>query len=164
MSGGQAKNGALMQLMADVCNMGIVLPKDGKEGKNGGVIDPVVLGSAMLGRYADEASKAGAKGREGQAERMWDIMVRFFIFLSFFPLIPCNFLSFFFVLQVEMTPVGTLIPPKATNKEKKLLEAKYKIFLETIQIQRRWRKEMEDAANEIEPKYTNNINSYTLRQ
>ena len=63
-----------------------------------------------------------------------------------------------------MTPVGTLIPPKATNKEKKLLEAKYKIFLETIQIQRRWRKEMEDAANEIEPKYTNNINSYTLRQ
>ena len=87
MSGGQAKNGALMQLMADVCDMGIVLPKEGKEGKKGGVIDPVVLGSAMLGRYADEASKAGAKGREGQAERMWDIMVRFFIiniYLSFF--------------------------------------------------------------------------------
>jgi len=80
MSGGQAKNGALMQLMADVCDMGIVLPKDGKEGKKGGVIDPVVLGSAMLGRYADEATKAGAKGREGQAERMWDIMVRFFFF------------------------------------------------------------------------------------
>ena len=71
------KNGALMQLMADVCDMEIVLPKDGK----GGVIDPVVLGSAMLGRYADEASKAGAKGREGQAERMWDIMVRFFVIL-----------------------------------------------------------------------------------
>jgi hypothetical protein len=71
-----------MQLMADVCNMGVVLPKDSKEGKKGGVIDPVVLGSAMLGRYADEASKAGAKGREGQAERMWDIMVRFY--LSFF--------------------------------------------------------------------------------
>ena len=87
MSGGQAKNGPLMQLMADVCDMGIVLPKDGKEGKKGGVIDPVVLGSAMLGRYADEASKAGAKGREGQAKRMWDIMVRFFIiniYLSFF--------------------------------------------------------------------------------
>jgi len=128
MSGGQAKNASLMQLMADVCNMGIVLPKDGKEGKKGGVIDPVVLGSAMLGRYADEASKAGAKGREGQAERMWDIMV-------------------------EMTPVGTLIPPKATNKEKKLLESKYRIFLESIEIQKRWRKEMEDAANEVEPIY-----------
>jgi len=124
MSGGQAKNTSLMQLMADVCNMGIVLPKDGKKGKKGGVIDPVVLGSAMLGRYADEASKAGAKGREGQAERMWDIMV-------------------------EMTPVGTLISPKATNKEKKLLESKYRIFLESIEIQKRWRKEMEDAANEV---------------
>jgi len=52
-----------------------------------------------------------------------------------------------------MTPVGTLITPKATNKEKKLLESKYKIFLETIEIQKRWRKQMEDAANEIEPKY-----------
>ena len=50
MSGGQAKNASLMQLMADVCNMGIVLPKEGKEGKKGGVIDPVVLGSAMLGK------------------------------------------------------------------------------------------------------------------
>ena len=92
MSGGQAKNASLMQLMADVCNMGIVLPKDGKEGKKGGVIDPVVLGSAMLGRYADEASRAGAKGREGQAERMWDIMVCRFFFLSFI-LIPYLFLS-----------------------------------------------------------------------
>ena len=82
MSGGQAKNASLMQLMADVCNMGIVLPKDSKEGKKGCVIDPVVLGSAMLGRYADEASKADAKGREGQPERMWDIMV---LFLSLFP-------------------------------------------------------------------------------
>ena len=84
MSGGQAKNASLMQLMADVCNMGIVLPKEGKEGKKGGVIDPVVLGSAMLGRYADEASKAGAKGREGQAERMWDIMVRFYFHSLFY--------------------------------------------------------------------------------
>jgi hypothetical protein len=67
-----------MQLMADVCKMGIVLPKEGKEG---GVIDPVVLGSAMSGRYADEATKAGVKGRE----RMWDISIlisiRFFFFL-----------------------------------------------------------------------------------
>ena len=52
-----------------------------------------------------------------------------------------------------MTPVGTLIPPNATNKEKKLLDGKYRIFLETIEIQKRWRKEMEDAANEIGPRY-----------
>ena len=51
-----------------------------------------------------------------------------------------------------MTPVGTLIPPKATNKEKMLIESKYRIFLESIEIQKRWRKEMENAANEIELK------------
>ena len=35
---------------------------------------------------------------------------------------------------------------KLTDKEKKLLEAKYKIFLEAIEIQRRWRNEMEEAS------------------
>jgi len=120
MSGGQTKNGALIQLMADVCGMGIVVPKDGKQGRGtGGVVDPVVLGAAILGRCADEARNR--RGREGQAERLWGIMV-------------------------EMTPVGTFIPPKASSKEQKLLEAKYKIFLETIDIQKKWRKEMEDAA------------------
>jgi hypothetical protein len=46
-----------------------------------------------------------------------------------------------------MTPVGTLVAPAATAKEKKLLEAKYKIFRETIEIQQRWRLEMEDASS-----------------
>jgi hypothetical protein len=45
-----------------------------------------------------------------------------------------------------MTPHGTLISPKATAKEKKLLDAKYKIFRESIDIQKRWRKEMEAAS------------------
>lgn len=44
-----------------------------------------------------------------------------------------------------MTPPGTLVSPNATTREEKLLEAKYKIFLESIDIQKRWRKEMEDA-------------------
>ncbi len=48
--------------------------------------------------------------------------------------------------QVEMTPAGTMVEPAASPKEKKLLEAKYKIFLEAIDIQRRWRKEMEEAS------------------
>ena len=122
------KNQALMQLMADVCGMGIVVPKNSK-------VDPVGLGAAMLGRYAAEARKGE---REGQAERLWSIMVSFPFFAS---------VSFCFTSsQVEMTPTGILIPPRASTKEKKLLEAKYKIFLETIDIQKRWRKEMEDAA------------------
>ena len=45
-----------------------------------------------------------------------------------------------------MTPPGTMIAPAASAKEKKLLEAKYKIFLESIDIQKRWRKQMEEAS------------------
>ena len=47
--------------------------------------------------------------------------------------------------QVEMTPPGTLVSPEASSGEKNILEAKYKIFLETIEIQRRWRREVEAA-------------------
>jgi hypothetical protein len=45
-----------------------------------------------------------------------------------------------------MTPPGTLVAPAASPREKKLLEAKYKIFRESIDIQKRWRKEMEAAS------------------
>ncbi|TFK43052.1 Pentulose kinase [Crucibulum laeve] len=115
MSGGQAKNIALMQLFANACSMPVVLPFEHS--------GAVVLGAAMLGRFAAEASAKGAKGidSEQQGEALWNIMV-------------------------EMTPPGTVVPPKATEKEKRLLEAKYKIFREQIEIQTRWRKEMEEAA------------------
>ena len=49
-------------------------------------------------------------------------------------------------MQVEMTPPGTMVVPAASAKEEKLLEAKYKIFRESIDIQKRWRKEMENAS------------------
>ncbi|KIJ19817.1 D-ribulokinase [Paxillus involutus ATCC 200175] len=49
-------------------------------------------------------------------------------------------------IMVEMTLPGTLVAPAAPPKVKKLLDAKYKIFRETIEIQQRWRKEMEEAA------------------
>jgi hypothetical protein len=45
-----------------------------------------------------------------------------------------------------MTPPGTVVVPSASAKDKKLLNAKFKIFMETIDIQRRWRVEMEEAA------------------
>lgn len=60
MSGGQAKNIALMQLFADTCNMPVVLPYSHSEA--------VVLGAAMLGRFAAEGS--------GDSSKLWDIMVR----------------------------------------------------------------------------------------
>jgi hypothetical protein len=38
-----------------------------------------------------------------------------------------------------MTPAGTAVVPSATAYEQRLLDAKYKIFRESIDIQRRWR-------------------------
>ncbi|KAJ7179530.1 FGGY family of carbohydrate kinase [Mycena filopes] len=117
MSGGQATNGVLMQLFADVCGVGVVVPRKGEHA------GAVVRGAAVLGRFAAErAQGAGAAlGEKEQGEALWRIMV-------------------------EMTPPGTLVSPGASPKEKKLLEAKYKIFRESIEIQQRWRKEMEEAA------------------
>ena len=51
-------------------------------------------------------------------------------------------------LQVEMTAPGTVIPVSVNSREKKLLAAKYSIFREAIEIQKRWRKKMEDAVSE----------------
>ena len=48
-SGGQAKNAPLMQLLADVCGVPVILP-----GLDGGT--SVVLGAAMLGRFAAEVT------------------------------------------------------------------------------------------------------------
>lgn len=91
-SGGQAKNAPLVQLLADVCNVGVVLPHDGDTA--------VVLGAAMLGRFAHEVTRElqakhaqdGKSVEVGEAvlktqqdvereserfgERLWHIMVR----------------------------------------------------------------------------------------
>lgn len=68
MSGGQAKNLMLMQLFANTCGMPVVLPE------NSGAA--VVLGAAMLGRFAAESGKKGKMTEEEQGEALWNIMVR----------------------------------------------------------------------------------------
>ncbi|KZT12662.1 Pentulose kinase [Laetiporus sulphureus 93-53] len=113
MSGGQAKNLMLMRLFANTCSMPVVLPQSSGAA--------VVLGAAMLGRFAAEAGKRERMTEKEQCEALWNIMI-------------------------EMTPPGTMIAPSASAREKKLLLAKYKIFRESIDIQKRWRKEMEDAS------------------
>ncbi|KIK65750.1 hypothetical protein GYMLUDRAFT_39265 [Collybiopsis luxurians FD-317 M1] len=84
----------------------------------------VPLGAAMLGRFAAEAAKKGVEtmNEDQQGELLWDIMV-------------------------EMTPPGTIVKPAASAREKKLIEAKYKIFREAIDLQYRWRKQIEEALN-----------------
>ncbi|TFY81049.1 hypothetical protein EWM64_g2960 [Hericium alpestre] len=76
-------------------------------------------GAAMLGRFAAEFK--GGMETDEHNKRLWGIMV-------------------------EMTPPATIVPPAASPKEKRLLEAKYKIFRESIDIQTRWRKDMEEAS------------------
>ena len=60
-SGGQSKNVALLQLLANTCDMPVVTPHSSSTA--------VVTGAAMLGRFAAEAS-------EGNGGGLWDIMVR----------------------------------------------------------------------------------------
>ncbi|KAG8830030.1 hypothetical protein FRC18_008727 [Serendipita sp. 400] len=126
-SGGQAKNIHLVQLLADVCQIPVILPNNYEAS--------VVLGAAMLGRFGHEVSQEKAsdnwEGFASQEEvdlesgklggKLWDIMV-------------------------EMTQAGEIVPPAASPGDLKLLDAKYKIFRETIETQKRWRAIMEDAA------------------
>ncbi|KAI9507189.1 Pentulose kinase [Russula earlei] len=104
LSGSQAQNVELMRLLANACNMPVVLPRSHAAS--------VVLGAAMLGRFATMRDPPDA------AASLWDIMQ-------------------------EMTPPGTVIRPSAGEREKRLLDVKYRIFLESIDIQRKWRREID---------------------
>lgn len=91
----------------------------------------------MLGRFAAEVTGIHAKEVTGEdlfqtqakadevslteKERLWEIIV-------------------------EMTQAGQKVEPAASARDKSLLEAKYQIFLESIETQRRWREMMEKAA------------------
>jgi sugar (pentulose or hexulose) kinase len=66
MSGGQANNIPLMQLLADICQMPVVLPYSHS--------NAVVLGAAMLGRFAAQVS-AGKMTPKSEGEALWKIMV-----------------------------------------------------------------------------------------
>lgn len=46
-----------------------------------------------------------------------------------------------------MSLPGTLVASAPSPKVKKLLDAKYKIFREAIEIQKRWRQQVEEAAS-----------------
>ncbi|KAA1465926.1 Pentulose kinase [Dentipellis sp. KUC8613] len=111
MSGSQAQNRAMMRLFANACHMPVVLPHSYSAA--------VVLGAAMLGRFAAEW-KPGMS-RDEHNKKLWAIMV-------------------------EMTPPATIVQPSATPKEDKMLEAKYRIFRESIDLQKRWREDMEEAS------------------
>lgn len=45
-----------------------------------------------------------------------------------------------------MTPSGKAVLPSATDYEQRLLDAKYKIFRESIDVQRKWKMMIDDVA------------------
>ncbi|MBW0470945.1 hypothetical protein O181_010660 [Austropuccinia psidii MF-1] len=123
MSGGLVKNDILMNLLANICQVPIQLPASHSAS--------VVLGSAMLGKAAYEATELfqgqaienqeiGAKQSHAMKDKLWEIMV-------------------------EMSRPGTTIKPNLDEKERKLLEVKYSIFNECIDLQRKWRSSVEKA-------------------
>ena len=131
MAGSQAKNLALMQLIANTCSVPVIVPHSPSSA--------VVLGAAILGRFAAEVSALGRKLSDYEQRRMlWSIMVRCLYVAAARQLMS-------WISQVEMTQPGQLIKPSVTPRERRLLGAKYKIFRETIETQKRWRKEMEEA-------------------
>jgi ribulose kinase len=68
MSGGQAKNLALMQLFANTCDLPVVLPFSHS--------GAVVLGAAILARFAVEVEGIGKElTSEEQTKMLWGIMV-----------------------------------------------------------------------------------------
>lgn len=123
MSGSQAKNKPLMTLLATVCNVHVVIPPDPSAA--------VVVGAAMLGRCAAdiaqhrknapiEIQKQAEEAALDAKTELWEIMV-------------------------DMTKQGKVIDSTADEQERRLLDVKYKIFRESIEIQRRWRSMIAEA-------------------
>lgn len=116
MSGGQVKNKVFMQLIADVCGIQVQLPFSHSAS--------VVAGSAILGRFAYdlkdgkgitiESQKQAEEASFAHRDHLWNLMT-------------------------EMTKPGTLVFPTTDEKRKALLDAKYTVFREAIETQRRWR-------------------------
>ncbi|ORY78921.1 hypothetical protein BCR35DRAFT_304954 [Leucosporidium creatinivorum] len=124
MSGGLVKNSFLMSLIADICNVPVQLPHSHSAS--------VVLGSAMLGAAAAKEAAEGPiietqeqaeKGSFEMKDRLWDIMIK-------------------------MSKPGTTVKPSASERELKLLKVKYETFLECIELQRKWRKNVSQALEE----------------
>jgi hypothetical protein len=108
-----------MRLLATVLHMPVIIPPQPSAA--------VVLGAAYLGRFAHDLSvhrggkpiltQSDATEASKDGERLWEVMV-------------------------SMTQPGVRIEPRTGqlgDRERKLLDVKYKIFREAIEVQRKWR-------------------------
>lgn len=107
-----------MGLLATVLNMPIIIPPHPSAA--------VVLGAAMLGRFAHESSPIKTQeeaNAAGESDKLWKIMV-------------------------EMTAPAERIEPRSGTegeRERRLLNAKYEVFRESIEVQLRWRRMIAEA-------------------
>jgi len=88
------------------------------------VMIPQYESAAVVHGAAMLGAMAAGGGRYGQAEDLWGIMGR-------------------------MSKPGTVVPPSDDRREKKLLDVKYMIFLEQLQTQIRYRKEVNEAVGSV---------------
>ncbi|EST07803.1 Carbohydrate kinase, FGGY, C-terminal [Kalmanozyma brasiliensis GHG001] len=136
MSGGHVKNPVFMQLIADVCGMPVQLPFSSSAS--------VVAGSAILGRFAADVKDphgSGASGESAPKERTRIEDQKTAEESSF------KYKDHLWDLMVRMTKPGTLVFPQKDEKLRRLLDVKYKIFRESIEIQRRWKGMVAEVTN-----------------
>lgn len=84
------------------------------------VLIPRYVHAAVVHGAAMLGAKAASTDKEGNSEPLWDIMDR-------------------------MSKPGKAVHPNKDEREKKLLQAKYKVFLEQCEQQRQFRKEVDEA-------------------
>jgi FGGY-family pentulose kinase len=86
------------------------------------VVIPRYVHAAVVHGAAMLGAKAASTDKEGNSEPLWDIMDR-------------------------MSKPGKVINPGKDSNEKKLLEAKYKVFLEQCQQQREYRSQIDEVVS-----------------
>jgi FGGY-family pentulose kinase len=84
------------------------------------VLIPRYVHAAVVHGAAMLGAKAASTDKDGKSEPLWDIMDRY-------------------------SKPGKMVKPSTDSHLKKLLEAKYKVFLEQCEVQRRYRKEVDAA-------------------
>ena len=89
------------------------------------VVVPRYVNAAVVHGAAMLGAKAGSAGPEGKTEPLWDIMTR-------------------------MSKPGSVVYSKASEAEKKLLQAKYEVFLDQCRTQREYRRKIDEILEQAE--------------
>jgi hypothetical protein len=112
-----------------------------------------MLGAAAAKEAAEgpiiETQEQAEKGSFEMKDRLWDIMVSLDsrrVASRRLALASSERTPLFLPRsQIKMSKPGTTVKPSASEKELRLLKVKYETFLECIDLQRKWRKNVSQA-------------------